>query len=75
MKWEYRVEDVADDGVWTNPSGEQKYGPIVDMLNELGDDGWELVQVVPTTDLRAKYLFKRESGPDFVSISTTPHDR
>lgn len=47
MKWEYLVKDIED---WNAASEEMKW------LNELGEQGWELVQV--DYELRS-YFFKR----------------
>lgn len=47
-KWEYRVRRVD-----TNT--------LAEMLKDLGNDGWELVGVIPRTDYEnVRLIFKRE---------------
>lgn len=43
----------------------QEYLPSDDLLNEMGADGWELVQVIPAWGVAAKYdlYFKRKVKP------------
>lgn len=42
-KFEYRILDVAAGGFWTNTIDAQA---LTDKLNELGDEGWEVVSSV-----------------------------
>ena len=60
MKWEYLSISIEAKGVW-NKNFDQKAS--MGKLNELGDEGWELVSVVPVertgafTQKTATYAF------------------
>ena len=47
MKWEYKIHVVDNDG-----DGADTFS--LDYLNELGDDGWELVHVNKLQDVAAE---------------------
>ncbi len=72
MKWEYRVEDVEA------PTGSDK-AVLINHLNELGDQGWEVVSLsgtglTPTGKIGYRALLKRpkdEGGEfSFASVRT-----
>ena len=70
MKWKYEVIDYGDSknqGVWTGlvwQHTDMEGMAVIEGLNHLGGDGWELVAVVPLADsdrLRTamRYFFKK----------------
>ena len=46
MKWEYISVSINTGGVYAKNINEKK---AIEKLNELGEDGWELVAIVPIT--------------------------
>lgn len=50
MRWEYHVEDVAG----------EEYSDIQSRLNELGQEGWELVCTTETEETTCTIWMKRE---------------
>jgi hypothetical protein len=58
-RWEYEVEKVAGGVI-----------PL-ELLNEYGSRGWELVSVIPDLPMHAHLVFKREVPPDYSFLQQT----
>lgn len=78
MKYEYSVRFFRENDELDSLGGESIW------LKERGDDGWELVMVMPESDGTGKYYFKRPiqekvhhvaDGIPYVAKSTTPPQR
>jgi len=60
MKWEYKTVSIEAKGVWNKNINEES---SIEQLNELGEEGWELVSAVPVertgsfTQKTATYAF------------------
>lgn len=68
MKWEYLVLSVTEDGKYRRDiHGEREFlgsGSEQRPINELGQEGWELVAVVGPFAPTAVAFFKRAVGQD-----------
>jgi len=54
QKWEYKIvgrQNSADGFVWADANEKRS---ITEVLNALGQAGWELVSIVSTSDTRTK---------------------
>ena len=58
-RWEYRVETVGT--FWSEPKDEN----LENLLNEWGQDGWEIISVVAQHNTsKMRVVAKRPLGPD-----------
>lgn len=55
--WEYYIAEI--DNFATGRQGDS----IMEQLNALGKDGWELVTVLPISTMRTRYIFKCPINP------------
>ena len=70
MKWEYISININTGGIYAKNLNEKK---TIEKLNELGNDGWELVDVIPITS--AGFFSNKTQTNAFVFILKRPTTR
>jgi broad specificity polyphosphatase/5'/3'-nucleotidase SurE len=80
-RFEYiQLEVIRDTGgdlsvIITNKDGIDRFATsfanLLPLLNELGQDGWEVVSVVPTSNRARAFISKEPSGSKLEAETTT----